>query len=399
MQIELGVLAHELRRGDAVRAGGMAMGVVAVSSRLQIVDVDGAVAALRGDEFVERVPGDALDVVVVFRDFADDVAVLDVYDARHKVGAADGERLAVGAPSHVVELLLGGTAHELDAPELLFELRLAFEVGGDVAEAGFAAVAGHPEEHVAVVAGGGEQLALGTEAHHVDDARMALKRGEVLDARRMRGDDGGARDGRGAGDGSGRRDVGMHHPDACVVVASGGCEPPTLPAGHDGRMGELGRRGGGCGCRGVRGRGGRHGGCGGRVELGEALSWRHAGCLTHVVVEHTPEVVGGDGLEGAAVDGLGVMPADLEGCARWLEWLRSAKRCRRKPQRGWCQAAVSSSSARAECALAARAAYAMRDGDRVGRAARYLFGAGSYQEAGSALLASSKAPSMVESVR
>ncbi len=50
MQIELGVLAHELRRGDAVRAGGMAMGVVAVSSRLQIVDVDGAVAALRGDE-------------------------------------------------------------------------------------------------------------------------------------------------------------------------------------------------------------------------------------------------------------------------------------------------------------------------------------------------------------
>ena len=31
------------------------------------------------------------------------------------------------------------------------------------------------------------------------------------------------------------------------------------------------------------------------------------------MVEYTPEVVGGDRLEGAAVDGLGVVPADLKG--------------------------------------------------------------------------------------
>lgn len=117
--------------------------------------MDGAVAGLRGDELVERIPSNALDVVVVLGDLADDVAVLDIDDASDKVGASDSQSLAVGTPGHVVELLLCGTAHELDSPEFFLELTFAIEGGSDVAKAGFAAVAGHPEEDVAVVARGG----------------------------------------------------------------------------------------------------------------------------------------------------------------------------------------------------------------------------------------------------
>lgn len=35
--------------------------------------------------------------------------------------------------------------------------------------------------------------------------------------------------------------------------------------------------------------------------------------MTHVVVENTPEMVGRERLKGAAVNGLGVMPPNLEG--------------------------------------------------------------------------------------
>lgn len=159
---------------------------------LQVVHVNASVTALSCDEFVERIPGNALDVVVMFRDLANDVTVLDVDDTRDEIGAADSQRLAIGTPGHIVEFLLRGTAHEFDSPELLFELALAFESSGDVAEARFAAVAWDPKEDIAVITSGGEQLTLGAEANDIDDARVSLEGSEVFDARWMWCDDGGA---------------------------------------------------------------------------------------------------------------------------------------------------------------------------------------------------------------
>ncbi len=148
----------------------MGITIAIVSPCLQAVHVHAAVAALSSDELVERIPGNALDVVIVLRDLSNDMTVLDIDDAGDEIGSTHGQRLAVGAPSHVIEFLLCGTAHELDSPKLLLELTLAFERRGDVAEARLVAVARHPEEHVTVIAGGCQQLALGTEANDIDYA-------------------------------------------------------------------------------------------------------------------------------------------------------------------------------------------------------------------------------------
>lgn len=174
MEVKLGVFAHELRGSDSSVCGAgssffVDVTITVMSTCLQVVDMDGAVAALRCDELVERIPGNALYVVIVLRNFANDVAILDIDDARDKVGATYSQRFAVGTPCHVVEFLLGGTTHQFDSPKLFLKLTFAFE-GRGITEARFAAVTGDPEENVAVIACSCEQLALGAESNDVDHA-------------------------------------------------------------------------------------------------------------------------------------------------------------------------------------------------------------------------------------
>lgn len=155
VQVEFSVPADELARSEGAICvtACIAVAIAVVSPCLQVVDMHGTVAALRCDELVQRIPGDTLDIVIVFRDLTNDVAILDVDDARNEVGSSHSQRLAVGTPSHVVEFLLCGTAHKLDSPELLLKLTFAFEVGCDVAKARLAAVARHPEQDVAIITG------------------------------------------------------------------------------------------------------------------------------------------------------------------------------------------------------------------------------------------------------
>lgn len=168
---------------------------------LELVYVHRAIAALRSDEFTEWVPRNALNVVVVLRDLANHGAcaeravgrvslasftmpffllpprllrtISSVQDARDKVGAANDKGVAAGRPCHVVDLGRGRTRHCAEPPMLLGEICISVVVEG-CAKRGRRAVRGYPEKNHAVVTRRRQQLALGAEAHAIDDARMAF---------------------------------------------------------------------------------------------------------------------------------------------------------------------------------------------------------------------------------
>lgn len=66
------------------------------------VDVDGTIRALRGKELVEWVPGDTLDIVRMFGDFANNGAICCVVHSRSVVRATGNNIFPIRAPREVV---------------------------------------------------------------------------------------------------------------------------------------------------------------------------------------------------------------------------------------------------------------------------------------------------------
>nr|POE77785.1 hypothetical protein CFP56_09428 [Quercus suber] len=181
--------AGEVHAGDLVVLGEGELAILG----LERVDVHGAVGGLGGDVLVQGIPGDALDVVVVLGDLADDAAVAGAVDAGDVVHAAGDEELSVGGPGQVVDLgAARRTTHGLDAPVLEI-------VGVILAQAGLhgGIVRGGPQQDIAIVSGRGQQFSYGgwfsdaagargrltarTPSHDVDGLGVLGEGGEVGD--------------------------------------------------------------------------------------------------------------------------------------------------------------------------------------------------------------------------
>lgn len=111
-----------------------------------------SIGRLGRNVLVQGVPADALDVMAVLSNLADQSPRAGIVDASNVVHTADDEVYGVGGPGQIVDLSAAGPTHMLGPPRLLvLELVRAKVVRG--------CVAGYPEYHVAVVAGGSQSLA------------------------------------------------------------------------------------------------------------------------------------------------------------------------------------------------------------------------------------------------
>lgn len=159
------------------------------------VYMDGSIGGLSGDILVQRIPGDALYVVAVFGYLSNEGSCVGVVDTGNIVHTANDEMGGVRRPGQVVYFSSARATHVLGPPRLLVIL-------GVGSEAGRGELAGNPEDHVAVVAGGGKDLALGCPSHDIDGLVVLGEGREVLDFA--------------------VRAVRVDFPDANVVVTAGG---------------------------------------------------------------------------------------------------------------------------------------------------------------------------------
>lgn len=128
--------------------------------------MDGPVGGLCCDIFVERIPSDTLNVMVVFRDLSHAGSSLGIVYSSNVVHAPGDEEYAVRRPSEIVYLRPHGPAHVFDPPcflvlEAFLEVRMQCLI-----------LSWHPKEDIAVVACGCQGLSSGTPSDHVHSLCM-----------------------------------------------------------------------------------------------------------------------------------------------------------------------------------------------------------------------------------
>lgn len=106
-------------------------GVLAVLG-LERVDVDGAVRRLGRDKFVQRVPGDALDIMAVLGDLADKGSCSRIIDTCNIIHATDNKEGSIGGPGEVVYLCSGRSTHVLRPPCFLILEAIGAKTGREM---------------------------------------------------------------------------------------------------------------------------------------------------------------------------------------------------------------------------------------------------------------------------
>lgn len=81
--------------------------------------MNGSIGRLRSDILVQRIPGNALDIVTVLGDLANQRSCLSIIDSRYVIHAANDEVDAIGRPGQVINLGTARTTHMLGSPRLL----------------------------------------------------------------------------------------------------------------------------------------------------------------------------------------------------------------------------------------------------------------------------------------
>lgn len=135
------------------------------------VDVHRSVATLSSDVFVERIPGDALDVVIVLCDLMHAFAVVHRKDPCAVIGASGDDILASRAPRKIVHL--HGRASESCArlPVLLLVLQvLRSEI--TAIRSGVWTRRRGPDDNHPIISGGRDKFAIGAPAHNVHSGRV-----------------------------------------------------------------------------------------------------------------------------------------------------------------------------------------------------------------------------------